>query len=226
MSTLDPDLVETARRRASAVTAGRAGDADAVRSYLDDPEGTVRAAAYAALAGAGAAVEADGAAASRDPSPAVRRRAAELAGQLPGVDHVALLSDEDHLVVEAAAFALGEVYEDSRDSADEVIEELSRVARHHSDPLCRESAVAALGSIGDPRGLRAVLDALGDRPAIRRRAVIALAPFDDAPGVGAGEGVGEGEVGAALERALTDRDWQVRQAAEDLLGIRPNEAGS
>ena len=27
------------------------------------------------------------------------------------------------------------------------------------------------------------------------------------------------EVDAALQRALTDRDWQVRQAAEDLLGI-------
>jgi hypothetical protein len=40
---------------------------------------------------------------------------------------------------------------------------------------------------------------------VRRRAVIALAPF-------AGP-----EVDAALERARTDRDWQVRQAAEDLL---------
>ena len=27
-----------------------------------------------------------------------------------------------------------------------------------------------------------------------------------------------GDVEAALERALEDRDWQVRQAAEDLLG--------
>jgi hypothetical protein len=35
--------------------------------------------------------------------------------------------------------------------------------------------------------------------------VIALAPFD-----------GE-EVTGALEKALTDRDWQVRQAAEDQL---------
>jgi HEAT repeat protein len=65
--------------------------------------------------------------------------------------------------------------------------------------------VAALGSIGDPAGLPAILRALEDRPAVRRRAVIALAPFD-----------GE-EVTGALEKALTDRDWQVRQAAEDQL---------
>ncbi len=39
---------------------------------------------------------------------------------------------------------------------------------------------------------------------MRRRAVLALAPFDGP------------EVDAALERAGRDRDWQVRQAAEDL----------
>ena len=66
--------------------------------------------------------------------------------------------------------------------------------------------MAALGAIGDRRGLDAVLTAAsGDRPAVRRRAVVALAAFDGP------------EVDAALERALTDRDWQVRQAAEDLL---------
>src|SRR5437762_1926107 len=75
----------------------------------------------------------------------------------------------------------------------------------HADALCREAAVAALGAIGDPAGLPAILRATTDKPAIRRRAVLALAPFDGP------------EVDAALQRALTDRDWQVRQAAEDLL---------
>jgi len=65
--------------------------------------------------------------------------------------------------------------------------------------------VAALGAIGDPAGLDAILAATTDKPAVRRRAVIALAPF-------------EGQnVDAALQRALEDRDRQVRQAAEDLL---------
>ena len=54
-----------------------------------------------------------------------------------------------------------------------------------------------------------MLAALADKPAIRRRAVVALASFDG------------DEVEAALARAATDVDWQVRQAAEDLLGERP-----
>ena len=86
------------------------------------------------------------------------------------------------------------------------------VANGHGDALCREAAVAALGAIGHADGLPVVLEALGDRPTVRRRAVLALAAFDGP------------EVEAALERALTDRDWQVRQAAEDLLGNqRPHQ---
>jgi HEAT repeat protein len=70
----------------------------------------------------------------------------------------------------------------------------------------REAAVAALGAIGDPAGLEAILTATRDKPAVRRRAVLALAPFDGPA------------VDAALQEALGDRDWQVRQAAEDLSG--------
>ena len=44
-----------------------------------------------------------------------------------------------------------------------------------------------------------------DKPAIRRRAAVALAAFEGP------------EVEAALRRCLEDRDWQVRQVAEDLL---------
>ena len=68
-------------------------------------------------------------------------------------------------------------------------------------PVVREAAVAALGAIGDERGLRAILAACDDKPAIRRRAVLALAPFDGP------------EVDAALDRAASDRDWQVRDSA-------------
>jgi HEAT repeat protein len=53
--------------------------------------------------------------------------------------------------------------------------------------------------------LAVVLRACDDKPAIRRRAVLALAAFDDPA------------VEARLRHALEDRDWQVRQAAEDLL---------
>jgi HEAT repeat protein len=68
----------------------------------------------------------------------------------------------------------------------------------------REAAVAARGAIGSERGLAAILAATTDKPAVRRRAVLALAPFEG------------DDVEAAIDRALGDRDWQVRQAAEDL----------
>ena len=85
---------------------------------------------------------------------------------------------------------------------------LGRAAATHPDPLVREAAVAALGALGDPSSLEVVLAACDDKPAVRRRAVLALAAFD-------GEAVE-----ARLRRALEDRDWQVRQAAEDLLALR------
>ncbi|MGH9103434.1 MAG: HEAT repeat domain-containing protein, partial [Acidimicrobiales bacterium] len=88
---------------------------------------------------------------------------------------------------------------------DGLVEDLARIASSHRDALCREAAVAALGSIGSPGGLGAILAALEDVPAVRRRAVLALAPFEGP------------EVAGALQRAAGDRDWQVRQAAEDLM---------
>ena len=88
-----------------------------------------------------------------------------------------------------------------------MVEALVRVARSHTDALCRESAIAALGAISDPAGLPTILAGLDDKPEIRRRAVIALAPFDGP------------EVDAALLRASTDRDKQVRTAAAELRGV-------
>jgi HEAT repeat protein len=150
----------------------------------------------------GQASAADVAAALADPAPTVRRRACQVAVVVAGVDLVPLLDDPEADVVEMAAWALGE----QADGRDAVVAALAAVAIGHDDALCREAAVAALGAIGDERGLPAILAAAGDRPAVRRRAVIALAPFSGP------------DVDAALTAALADRDWQVRQAAEDLLG--------
>jgi HEAT repeat protein len=120
--------------------------------------------------------------------------------QAPGLVPVLVAATTDPAVVEAAAWACGE-----REPPEAgVVAALATVTTGHDDPLCREAAVAALGAIGDPRGLEAVLAATRDRPAVRRRAVLALAPFDGP------------RVDAALERARSDRDWQVRQAAEDV----------
>jgi len=188
------------QRRAAAV-AGHEEDEGAARRLAADPDPGTRAAALGALARMGRLGDDDLAGALADGAATVRVRGAELAAHRPGVVLLGALDDLDPAVVEAAAWASGE----RRPAEPGAVGALVRVARHHEDPLCREASVAALGSIGDPDGLPAVLAATGDKPAVRRRAVLALAPFEGP------------EVEAALQRALTDRDWQVRQAAEDLL---------
>ncbi len=189
-----------ADRRRSVIVAGHRGDAGPAMAGLGDVDAGVREAALGALVRCDALTDEHVAAALLDPSPVVRRRAAMLAATDARVDLGALLADPDDTVVEVAAWACGEREVVSDDLLHTVIE----LATRAEDPLVRESAAAALGAIGDQRGLAAVLAACDDKPAIRRRAVLALAAFD-AP-----------EADAAIERALTDRDWQVRQAAEDL----------
>lgn len=195
-------VADAAGRRRSAALAGHAGDESTARALLDDSEPAVRVTALGALARMGALKPADAAAALVDPEPAVRRRGCEVAAALVDVDLRPLLADPDTGVVEVAAWALGE----RESAAVDAVAALAAVATGHDDALCREAAVAALGAIGDEAGLPAILAATADKAAVRRRAVIALAPFSgDA-------------VDAALEAALGDRDWQVRQAAEDLRG--------
>jgi HEAT repeat protein len=196
-------LADAVARRRAAAAAGHQGDVVSARRFLTDPAPSVRATALGALARAGSLAGADLVAALADPSPAVRARAAELAAGVAGTADPALaavLGDPDAAVVEAAAWASGE----RQPPESGIVAALAAVTTGHDDPLCREAAVASLGAIGDPAGLPAILAATTDRPAVRRRAVLALAPFHGP------------EVDAALERALTDRDWQVRQAAEDV----------
>jgi HEAT repeat protein len=198
------------------VLAGHHGDAAAARHGLADPEPVVRAAALGALARCGALTPADAARLLLDPSPAVRRRAATEApatagrgrrSALPAALRHAL-ADPDPLVVEAACWALGELGDRPAVAA---LSALAAPEGGHHDPRCREAAVAALGAVGDPAGLAAVLGALDDKPAVRRRATVALAAFEGP------------EVEAGLWRGAADRDWQVRQVAEVLLGIAPDE---
>jgi HEAT repeat protein len=104
--------------------------------------------------------------------------------------------------------ANGEPAPDAAKATDTAVRALTATATSHPEPLCREAAVAALGSLRSPAGLQAVLAALDDKPAVRRRAVVALAGFEGP------------EVDAALAKAAGDVDWQVRQVAEDLGGHR------
>lgn len=190
---------DSIRRREAAATSGHIGDEAAARRYLADSDANVRSTAYAALLRMKALTDADVVVALRDPDAVVRRRACRLAIEFP-VNLVPLLNDEDFTVAEQAAWALGERADSAGAAA---VAALATMAIDHSDNLCREAAVAALGAIGDEHGLPAILSATKDKPAIRRRAVIALSPFSGP------------EVDAAFQRAKQDRDWQVRQAAED-----------
>jgi HEAT repeat protein len=194
---------DIAARRRAVARAGHEGDEAVARAGLADADAEVRATALGALERLGALRGPDVASALADPDPRVRRRACEATAHRAGDDGVSLLpglADADPTVVEVAAWASGE----RQPPEPGAVERLVALATGHDDALVREAAVAALGSIGDEAGLPAILTATGDKATVRRRAVIALAPFEGP------------EVDAALERAKHDRDWQVRQAAEDL----------
>jgi HEAT repeat protein len=194
-----------------------------------DPDPAVRVVALGSLSKAGALTVEVTVCALADSDWRVRRRACEVAARVASGDTardsarcpddvvaalVSALGDREPLVAESAAWALGELvppFSDDERAAPfcppgpvDVSCALFDMAMHHRDPLCREAAVAAIGAIGDPSSLDAVLAALGDKPPVRRRAVVALAAFD------------EPRADEALQSCLTDRDWQVRQAAEDL----------
>ncbi len=180
--------------------AGHRGDIDVVTAALDDDDPVVRDLALGAARRADCLTDELLVRAMDDPVPAVRRRAVELAATRPSIDLLPSLHDHEPAVVEQAAWACGE----HETVSDAVLARLIELATDAAAPLVREAAVAALGAIGDVRGLPAVLAGCVDQPAIRRRAVLALAPFEGP------------QVDAALEQALADRDWQVRQAAEVL----------
>ncbi len=187
-------------RRRSVVIAGHTGDVDHALAALKDSDPVVRELALGALHRLGVLRAEQLSELVSDADRNVRRRVAELAAHHPEVDLMPLLNDDDPIVVEVALWACGEHVT----VTDEVLERIIALTTTDEDPLVREAGAAALGAIGDDRGLDAILAACTDKPAVRRRAVLALAPFEG------------DQVEAAIDAALTDRDWQVRQAAEDL----------
>lgn len=232
------DRSAAADRRRAAI-AGHTGDIDTATELLHHHDPKVRGTALGALNRLGALDEHELCLALTDPDAGVRRRACEETARwhhgpdtgdttdrgvtldatldetldavpdavpdapLPGALAEALtdrLLDTDDTVVEIAAWAWGE----HPPAIDRAFDLLLTITTEHTDALCREAAVAALGALGDPRAVPTILRATTDRATVRRRAIIALAPFDGP------------EVAEAIEHARSDRDWQVRQAAEDL----------
>lgn len=189
------------------IAAGHTGQVELARAGLRDPDPDVQAAALGALARLSSLTVADITHLLGTGLAPVRRRATDAALSVRGPGSrstlytavAEALGDPDPLVVVGAAWFLSE----RRVAA--AVTALVTTARTHEDVRCREASVAALGAIGDPRGLTAVIDALDDKPTVRRRATVALAGFDDP------------RVEPALRRSAEDRDWQVRQAAGELL---------
>ena len=139
-----------------------------------------------------------------DPDVDVRREAlnqiahAEIEDDAIYVALMVLLNDDDALVVDGAVFALGEHLFVG------AVDQMCVIATSHEDARCRESAIAALGAIGDDRARPAILAALDDKPPVRRRAIVALSNFEGP------------DIDEALTRASEDRDWQVRAAVNQL----------
>ncbi len=210
--------------------AGYTADIPLIERALADPDPLLRAAALGSIHRLGKLNSSRFLTALADKDAQVRRRAAELSCRLQLSDHerrqvlegLSTCLDQEDEVAEVAAFALGEIgSQTASQDADqdatyqeiaepgtvglspEIIAKLEHQARHHDNALCREQAVASLGALHSSPST--ILDALNDKATVRRRAVIALAPFSGP------------ETEAALRDALEDRDWQVRQAAEDLL---------
>jgi len=190
--------------RFEVIAAGFSGDTTLALSALTHEDGLIRASALRALARIGTLTADVLSPFITDLDIETRRTAVELAAPFPTVEVHQCLDDSDVFVAEMAAWCLGE----RTPASDIEIETLIDRTTSHKEPVVREACAAALGSLGDERGLPAILVACSDKPAVRRRAILALAPFE-----------GE-EVEAALQHALEDKDWQVRQNAEDLLNPR------
>ena len=195
---MGPDDLRAMRR--TVVTLGYEHNEPKARSFLQHGDSVVRELALGALQRMQSLTDADLELALQDDDRLVRRRAAELGALHPGVDLAPLLADLEPVVVEMAVWAYGE-----REQVDDnTLQTIISLTTDHDDQLVREAGAAALGAIGDERGVSAILSACEDKPAVRRRAVLALAPFSGP------------EIEAAIDTAPTDRDWQVRQSAEDL----------
>jgi HEAT repeat protein len=190
--------------RFEVIAAGFSGNQAVAENGLLSPDGSTRASALRALARLQQLPSDTITHFLQDEDSEVRRTAVELAAPFPFVLVHTLIDDDDVFVAEMTAWCLGERVP----IRDEEINILIDRTTSHAEAVVREACAAALGSIGDERGLPAILAACADKPAVRRRAVLALAPFEG------------DEVEAALTKALEDKDWQVRQNAEDLLNPR------
>ena len=204
MASLQPDEgsedANVTRIRQRVIELSLNGEFQVVTEYLEHPEPDVRATALRVLDNEGKLEKGIVERSLSDSAFKVRNELAYLISRNRDIPAMKFLLDEDAEIVEVACWGIGE----RGDASAEVLDVLQSITESHSDSLCRESAVAALGALGNRDALGSILKAVEDIATVRRRAVLALAPFDGP------------EVELAIAKALEDRDWQVRQAAEDI----------
>tara|TARA_Y100000739_G_scaffold205635_1_gene192994 strand:- start:994 stop:1614 length:621 start_codon:yes stop_codon:yes gene_type:complete len=204
MASLQPDEgsedANVTRIRQRIIELSLNGEFQLVTEYLEHPEPDVRATALRVLDNEGKLEKGIVERSLSDSAFKVRNALAYLISTNRDIPAMKFLLDEDAEIVEVACWGIGE----RGDASAEVLDVLQSITESHSDSLCRESAVAALGALGNRDALGSILKAVEDIATVRRRAVLALAPFDGP------------EVELAIAKALEDRDWQVRQAAEDI----------
>lgn len=204
MASLQPDEgsedANVTRIRQRIIELSLNGEFQLVTEYLEHPEPDVRATALRVLDNEGKLEKGMVERSLSDSAFKVRNALAYLISRNRDIPAMKFLLDEDAEIVEVACWGIGE----RGDASAEVLDVLQSITESHSDSLCRESAVAALGALGNRDTLGSILKAVEDIATVRRRAVLALAPFDGP------------EVELAIAKALEDRDWQVRQAAEDI----------
>ena len=204
MAPLQPDEgsedANVTRIRQRVIELSLNGEFQVVTEYLEHPDPDVRATALRVLDNEGKLEKGIVERSLSDSAFKVRNALAYLISTNRDIPAMKFLLDEDAEIVEVACWGIGE----RGDTSAEVLDVLQSITESHSDSLCRESAVAALGALGNRDALGSILKAVEDIATVRRRAVLALAPFDGP------------EVELAIAKALEDRDWQVRQAAEDI----------
>ena len=204
MAPLQPDEgsedANVTRIRQRVIELSLNGEFQVITEYLEHPNPDVRATALRVLDNEGKLEKGIVERSLSDSAFKVRSALAYLISRNRDIPAMKFLLDEDAEIVEVACWGIGE----RGDASAEIPDVLQSITESHSDSLCRESAVAALGALGNRDALGSILKAVEDIATVRRRAVLALAPFDGP------------EVELAITKALEDRDWQVRQAAEDI----------
>jgi HEAT repeat protein len=201
-------------REESARSLGRLEAHDAVAALAaaleNDDEVDVRAQAAMALGGIGS----DGAlaplaAASCDPSPIVRKHAADGLGETRHIQApsylVAMLKDADAGVGEWAARALNSITGLGEVRDPEIFEPLCE-ALHDDNARVRKHVISVLGNLEDKRAMPLLLKALGgEESEIRAAALKAIASIDKMGGL------------EHLVNTLDDADVYVRRAAAGTL---------